>query len=144
MKTNIRPSILCQLAYTFVVALGLVSCSEGDEWERPEDMSPYVPDYIIGKSGTWPGSGPTAYFDVKPTIYADLDFWQLEIIAVEYYIDGELIKACTTPPYAFTYTATNLPTGQHQFVMQVRLKDLVSDKEITIRPATEEFLVWRV
>ena len=71
-------------------------------------MQPYIPDYCIGTNGSWYVSGSIASFNLEPRVYADFDFWQLEIVSIEYYIDDELVKTDKQEPYSFVYTAVGL------------------------------------
>lgn len=120
------------------MSLFLMSCSEEDSWERPDDLSPYIPDYAVGSSGSWYVSGGIASFNLEPHVYADFDYWKLQVKSIEYFIDEELIKTDTSEPYSFVYTTVGLEQGKHKFIMKVRIKDLLSGKEIVINP-TKEF-----
>ncbi len=121
-------------AVTLPFTTALVSCEEigGETWERPDDMSSYIPDCSIMLTGDWSISGSIASFNLKPSIFADFDYWQLKIKSIDYYIDEILIKTDTKEPYSFIYTAPNLSEGQHRLVAKVKIEDLVSHRECTI------------
>lgn len=128
-------SLITQL---LTISLFLTACSNDDSWERPEDLSPYIPDYSVGTNGSWYVSGSIASFNLEPRIYADFEYWKLQVKSIEYYIDEELVQTDTKEPYSFIYTAVGLTLGKHKFMMKVRIKDLVSGKETIISP-TKEF-----
>lgn len=134
------------ISRTLLFAVGLslttilVSCEEieNETWERPEDISAYIPDYCVTFSGSWSISGNIASFNLTPSIFADLDYWQLKIKSIDYYIDDVLIKTDTKEPYSFVYTSPILSEGRHQLVAKVNIEDLASHKEYVISP-TKEF-----
>ena len=131
--------VCCSIVGLFVASSLFVAC--GDEsWERPSDMTPYIPDYCIGTNGSWYVSGSIASFNLEPRVYADFDYWQLQIESIEYYIDNELVQADKQEPYSFVYTVVGLDKGSHKFIMRVKIRDLVNGKEIIISP-TKEFEV---
>lgn len=134
---NSRTIAICGCA---LLTTALVSCEEigGETWERPDDMSPYIPDYCMSFTGSWTVSGNTAYFNLEPRVIADFDYWQLKIKSIDYYIDNTLIKTDTEEPYSFVYMAPALSDGIHQFVAKVKIEDLVNHKEIVVSP-TKEF-----
>lgn len=123
-----------------LLTMFLVSCEEigGAAWERPDDMSPYIPDYCMTFTGSWSISGNTAYFNIEPRVIADFDYWQLEIKSIDYYIDNTLIKTDTEEPYSLVYTAPALSEGRHQLVASVKIENLVNHKEIVVNP-TKDF-----
>lgn len=136
-----RLQYLCySIVGLFAALLLFVSCENEDCWERPSDMQPYIPDYCIGTNGSWYVSGSIASFNLEPRVYADFDFWQLEIVSIEYYIDDELVKTDKQEPYSFVYTAVGLDKGVHKLIMKVKVKDLVGGKDILILH-TKEFEV---
>lgn len=126
---------------TFCTAT-LVSCEkiEGEMWERPDDLSSYIPNYSISLTGSWSVSGNIASFNIEPYVFADFAYWQLRIKSIDYYIDDVLIKTDTQEPYSFNYTAPGLSVGHHQLIANVKLEDLVNHKEILISP-TKDFEV---
>ena len=132
--------LCCSMVVLFTASLLLFSCEDDESWERPSDMTPYIPDYCIGTSGNWYVSGSIASFNLEPRVYADFDFWQLKIVSIDYYVDNELVQTDKQEPYSFIYTAVGLDKGIHKLIMKVKIKDLVSGKEIMISP-TKEFEV---
>lgn len=142
MKKIISISSLRWLVCLFMTSMLVTSCSsDEDDWERPDDMTPYVPDYSIAFTGfrttSWSASGGTAVFDLKLYIRADFDYWQLQMVSISYYIDNKYVLTATEEPYSFVYTATGLTRGTHKLVGRTRIKDLVNDKEIIINPSME-------
>lgn len=119
-----------------------VSCEEMESeiWERPNDLSSYIPDYSVALNGSWSLSGNTASFNLEPHVFADFDYWQLKIKSIDYYIDDDLIKTDTKEPYSFVYTAPMLSEGRHLLIARVKIEDLVNHKEIVISP-TKDFEV---
>lgn len=132
--------LCCSIAVLFAVSLLFASCEDKESWERPSDMKPYIPDYCIGTTGNWYVSGSIASFNLEPRVYADFDFWKLKIVSIEYYIDNELVQTDNIEPYSFIYTAVGLDKGVHKLLMKVKIKDLISGKDIMISP-TKEFEV---
>jgi len=123
------------LLFAVVLSLTtLVSCEkiENGAWERPDDMSSYIPDHIITFTGNWNISGNIANFNLEPHTFADFDYWQLKIKSIDYYIDEVLIKTDTKEPYSFIYTVPNLSEGQHQLIAKVKIEDLVNHRELAI------------
>lgn len=119
-----------------------ISCEkiEDNTWERPNDMSSYIPDYSIILTGSWSVSGDIANFDLEPRIFADFDYWQLKIKSIDYYIDETFIKTETKEPYSFVYTVPKLSEGQHQLIAKIKIEDLVNHREYVISP-TKDFEV---
>ena len=138
---NIRKFISRTLLFAVVLSLTttLVSCEEigGETWERPDDMSSYIPDYSIVFTGSWGISGSIASFNLEPRVFADFDYWQLKIKSIDYYIDENLIKTDTKEPYSFIHTEPGLAEGRHQLVANVKIEDLVNHREIVISPVKE-------
>lgn len=130
------------LAVTCSSMTALVSCEgiEGEIWERPNDLSSYIPDYCVSLTGSWSASGNSASFNIKPSISADFDYWQLRIISIDYYIDDVFIKTETQEPYSFDYTAPGLSAGHHQLIANIKIEDLVNHNEIVVS-ATKDFEV---
>lgn len=120
-----------------VLSLFAFSCDDiENNWERPNDMSSYIPDYCIQLIGSHGISGKVAYFNYTPSIYGDFDLWQLKIKSIDYYIDDELIKTDTQEPYSFKFS-TVLSEGKHKLNLNVKIVDLVNNKEIVIHPMKE-------
>lgn len=130
----------CLQTWLLIMSIFLTACSNEESWERPADLSPYIPDYSVGTNGSWYVSGSIASFNLEPRIYADFEYWKLQVKSIEYYIDDELVQTDTKEPYSFIYTAVGLTQGKHKFIMKVRIKDLISGKETIINP-TKEFEV---
>lgn len=133
--------VLKTLLFTIAAfcAATLVSCEkiEGEMWERPDDLSSYIPNYSISFTGSWSVSGNIASFNIEPYVFADFDYWQLRIKSIDYYIDDVFIKTDMQEPYSFNYTAPGLSVGHHQLIANVKLEDLVNHKEIVISPAKD-------
>ena len=138
-KKRLR-DLCCLIVALFTASTLFFACEDSESWERPSDMTPYIPDYCIGTNGSWYVSGNMARFNFKPHVYADFDFWKLKVVSIDYYIDDELVQTDKQEPYSFIYTAVGLSTGVHKFIMKVKIKDMVSGKDITISP-TKEFEV---
>lgn len=147
MKKNICNLNLRWFMYiliTFVSAVTISCGSDEDNWERPDDMTAYVPDYsvsLLGSGSTystyWGVSGGTAKFDSRPYFRADFDYWQLQVVSISYYIDEKFAQTATEEPYSFVYTATGLTRGTHKLIGRTRIKDLTNGKEIIINPSME-------
>lgn len=106
---------------------------EEDNWVRPTDMTPYIPDDCIYWIGNWNVSGNTASFYWELKGYG-LDYWNLRIKSIDYYIDDKFIKSDTQEPFSFEYTTTGLDKGEHKVIMKVKIEDMTNNKEIIITP----------
>ncbi len=114
-----------------------IACDDDNNWERPEDMTSFIPEYSIGTIGSKFVSGNIATFNLEPHVYADFDFWKLKIRKIEFYIDDELVETKTETPFAFQYSAVGLSKGKHKLIMKVFIEDLTNSKTIIIAPFEE-------
>lgn len=139
---NIFKSISKVVLSVIVLSSIMVSCEEieNETWERPDDLSSYIPEYCILFTGNWSVSGNLANFNLEPSVFADFDYWQLKIKSIDYYIDETFIKTETQEPFSFTYTTPILTEGKHQLIAKVKIEDLVNHNEIVISP-TKDFEV---
>ena len=116
-----------------IFLFSLNSCEkEESNWNRPTDISPYVPSDIIGLSGGFGCDG--TYVDISYTIsfWNRLDFWQLKVNSIEYYIDDELIESQEEEPYSIIYHGKNLSEGKHKFTIRANFTDLCSNKKFSV------------
>lgn len=142
MKYFRRFSIMLPFAAIMFSTVILSSCKkiEDELWERPDDLSSYIPDISIIFTGNWSITGDLATFDLKPDAFADFDYWQLKIKSIDYYIDETFIKHENKEPYKFAYTIPKLSQGAHRLIAKVVIEDLANHREYVIYP-TKEFEV---
>ena len=138
MRNIIKQSFFATIMMVAICTIPFfVSCEEEEKWERPEDMSKYIPSNSISYSGSSYVSGNTVYLNFTPNIYVDIEYWNLEIESIDYYFDDKLIKSETEEPYSIEYRAKNLAKGTHYFITRVHFKDLTNGKEFYIDSTTE-------
>lgn len=125
-KYFIKKSLICFLL------LVLNSCNEDTLWDRPTDMCNYVPNECIVVTGNCDISNNSANFHYLISLCGNLDFWQLEVKSVDFYIDDDLIDSKAKSPYNFNYRAIYLDKGIHLFTVRVNFIDLYANNEFFV------------
>ena len=105
-----------------IVFFPIVSCEdEHDEIIFPADMSTLIPEYAMNMDVVYSVSGQN--LELKGTLACEIDveFWNMEIEHVSYYMDGELIHTATVAPYMFEYRSADFSLLPHTLTAEVTM-----------------------
>ena len=114
MKHFKLKNIYCLIA-AVVLSVAAVSCDDphDPDVDLSGDISELVPPNSVHLNCNYTIGGGRIDLTVEPYFFLDLEFWNLKVDKVTYYIDDTLCATETAAPYKFTYRSGNWPGGKH-------------------------------
>lgn len=116
-----------------LITLSLCNCSNYEnDVDRPEDMISFLTEYSVTMTGSWMTVNNEFSCDAEISTNFDLDFWELEIENIEFYLDDYFITSISQPPYSIEYSGLAISKGSHKFIAYIYFKDLKSGKQYVV------------